>query len=339
MTQVNTINAASAGTTPDIDFDTTKAKESLAAIISAMTNKDVKVENLGNQKISEALLYAALVHKRLSEIEPDSAQRLVNNIRACTRQNIKDNNNQPLYQAVNDIMQRMVNRGRISKAQFKNIRSEALGRAQLDAKSDHIRYRKVAIVDAKSEKGNIDAVLEKAASNTAATKEEVRGMTKQIENRPTLTDAQAKTRWKLLTRFKPEDATAAVGTTTETKPTEVDPIDNITPSEAPDKNKTPSGEFDLAYYPKRDDGRLTIALPPYFSEDIHIVRILHPVTKEVLADLTHVGKSEDNRAIWKWDKPASELNIDSIYLDLTYRQGAHYGLEFDANEFFSRTYT
>lgn len=358
MTQVNGTNAVVGENATTVDFDTIKAKESLAAVLSAMTKKDITVENLGNQKISESILYAALVHKRLSEIEPDSAQRLLNNIRTRTKQNIKDNKNQPLFQAVDAIMQRMTTRGRISKVQHQNIKKDALGRAQLDAKSDHLRYKNVRVKTTTDEQGNIDAVLEKAAANSPASKKDSRLFKNRIESHPSLTNAQAKTRWKLLTNFKPEEIKLTV-TPTETKTespekSKTPPVDNIKPVDPPDAKDNLTGPADFAYYPEKYNGNLSVHIPLRYTEQVYQVRILNGLGEE-LAQLRFLGQLEkredketkdgkevtiegkDGRAVWAWDKPASELPDKEIVLELSLIDGSILEYSIKADQFYQRT--
>lgn len=344
MTSVNATNLAITTANNAEGLNTTQSKESLAAVLSALTKTDIRVDNLGNQRISEAILYAALVHQKLDQTSPKSAQYLLNNLRGKTRQNIKDLKNQPLFQAVDSLMQKMVSRGNINRNQLRNIRNEAFGRAQLDSRTDHLRHRNVVVPNKDNHSGNIEAAIARAADNSPASRQDRKDFSKHLNQHPSLTPAQARARWKLLKNFKPEEAgPVSTKATPISGDKKINPTDNIVKMPTPKISDNKSGPDELAYYPAKHNGNLSVLLPLYYTDKVSAVRILNG-NGDQLAQLSLLGRKEktddgdasDGRAIWTWDQPASKLPDKSIILELGLIDSSVYNIYLLSDQFYKR---
>lgn len=157
---------------PSIDAITT----SLSIVYSAQSKKPVPREQITElTRVNEQELYSALVHRRLEKEKPELATRYAAELKAAAdtyRTGHPDDLN--MFKVSDRLMRQYVRESKLSQADYRSIRDDAFGRAQLD--SDRTRLSAVKSEGSKDGDTPLRAVstaVKKIETNEAATSGEI----------------------------------------------------------------------------------------------------------------------------------------------------------------------
>lgn len=326
------------------DMTDTSLRTSIDLIVNTVTRRPAD----GNQPIermSEDLLFVAILHERLSAQKPEVAGRLMKELASTYQANLKQKKRQSLSQAAEGILDSMVRSGKIERSRVDSMIRTAFGKAQLDGNATTLARKAVDIVlttgSDPAQKTALDLVTERALSNERAKAKDLARFDARIEANPTLGaarfNAQRTVLDELFMKTAATTSTAAPpATTTGTPPAAIDP-ESGPPANVKTWHDIVTGSDDFVYKPEsKKDERLMVHIPVFYRERIRGVEIFNSqdqsVEKLVLAE-----QSPDGRVNFRGTKKGSELEGGG-YARLLLIEGTFVDIEIgDFREFLKRT--
>lgn len=309
MTNINSVPSTQNNTnTEDPSVQNTEAiRDSLAKVINALTGTSKSGANLANERLSEDVLYAALVHKKLGKRCAALADRYLTQLPKRYENKLDNAKRQPLYGAVDAFLNRAIRKGELSRADKNRLSRSAFGKAQLDDNASRLRRRVTDVTKGSQvEKTNVEATLEQVKANSRATRKNYKELKTRIANAPDLTPKQLKRNRSFLDAINAFDKTDE-NTTTVAKELPA-PVSTETdrPAPLPDYNQIQTAANDFVFKPKSLDGNALVQLPAELSKSI-IEMELHLSSGERIIPLYHSGFSDDGRSYFRAKEDTSAV--------------------------------
>ena len=283
--------------------------ESLIAVLSKLSGKNVTTSQLASMKFSEEILYAATVHSELKKTSPALLTTFMDELKVRYDRRVVRNDTQPIAKAINDILDNGVASKKISSSQYNHIIGTALGESQLNNSR--------ASVGNALFNGGTAKIESLTSKNKVATKEQIAQFEKSVSTlqfqAPSITRAQSANMQKIFDSLKTvkKKTPSATPTPPKTKPTKTTPTKKKTTDESgsvktttpdPTLNSTPN---DFDYRVKSEtDGHLLIRLPIGFGRDISSVE-LRDTNGKVLEEQPLKEKGSDERYYFRFSKAGS----------------------------------
>jgi len=268
--------------------------ESIAKIISAISGKAVSPADLKDQQISEDVMYAALVHQKLEESNPEVAKALLERLPKRFGKTLDNKARQPLFRAVDTIMNREITRGNLQRSDKARIVRSSFAEAQVDGKKRRLANR---TDNGRSVAGSEASEVVAKNEGKSAKRATMVAFRQRLQDRPKLGNAMHQ---HLSTRFD------NIGKSTESKaPESVSDTKGVNTDKF-DPNEIRSDKFDFVYNPaSKDTGNVNIMLPIAYSKEVQKVGIFSGDT--LVAELKFDKMGEDGRAHWIHDSPGNSL--------------------------------
>jgi hypothetical protein len=306
-------------------------KESIAKVINTLTGSEKTGAGLANERLSEDIIFTAIVHQRLTESNPKLANQLLSELSSRFGKNLRRGRRQPLFRAVDGFLQREIKNGSLARKQKREICKEAFGKAQLHGDNTRMRRRVIPVAGEEEQAqgiSNIDATLERVSEGERAARSEMRAFRNRINKRPKLTRSQAERNRTFLDQIDPPESAPIE----EKSPGETDK-----PGDLPTYNDIVTEPNELVYKPESEQGNILIQLPLYYSDQVTDVALFSKSDKELL-QLEHTGYGGDGRSYFRGDRPGKDLP-GNIYARLDLTDGTYVDIELgNANKFHRFSY-
>ena len=298
-------------------------KDSIAKVINALTDSAKEGGSLKNERVSEDILYAAIVHSKLAQKNKALASSYLTSLPKRYARLEKQRSRQPIFEATEKFLKRAVKNHNISGRQKSAICREAFGKAQLDDKQSKLKRHVVELTTPEqSPPSNIELTLSKVNGNDTATKTEYRKFRKFIENHNPLTKAQVNARKDILSEIDPE-------TPPTSSPSETDRAADL-----PSSINIRTEPWELTYKPISEKGGALVMIPVAYAEDVDEVVLMNNSSEEKIP-LTFTGKGDDGRTYFRWDQPGNSLH-GQYDIRIHFTDGEYRSFRIDPQEFFKK---
>ncbi len=300
--------------------DHSELKDSIADIINALTGSNKTGAKLQNERLSEDLLYAALLHSKLKNIDPELAKQFLTDLARSYRHNTTQNVRQPIFRAAEKALREIVKDGRLTKSEKQDLAKYAFGKAQLDDRETRLTREVKPLVnqfDEKNSRSNIEAILEKVSSNEVATGRTLTKFKDRIKDLGKLTPQQALRQRNFLDDIDPKGMPvgSSIGTTNTPASS------NKLSGDIPQPKDIQSGPDDFVFLPQDQSGNLIIHIPVSYSERVDKVT-LYAENGDKLGDLVFDGFGTDGRSQWHLEGGLGDYS-GNIYAGLHLISGAN----------------
>lgn len=274
-------------------------KQGIVDVYNKLFKTHKTVADLDASQLTEDLIYAGHALADLRKTNPRLANNMLEGLRADYRGNVKEKERQPLFRAVDEFLGEAVKKGKLTPHRRKEVTREAFGHAQLDNKTSGLGRQNYDL--ATDGKSNIDAVLEKAASGTRATLQQMREFRTRINSDKAVNPERYKLGNQALKNSIGTAPSVSAPPKSEPKPpaneapkTEA-PTPGFNPSELKPFDERTTGPDALVTVPEsRQTGNFAVYIPLVYSDQIAGVNIVDD-QGTVLDELKHLGKNEDGR--------------------------------------------
>ncbi len=303
---MTTINATQGTATPQASQTVSPTfDDSLVKVLNLLSGKKYTTKNLEKMKITEDVLYAALVYDNLRLSSPKTAKTFASEIKERFDRRTERNDRQPLAKAIDDMLDNAVDSKTLTAQSANSIIAESFGKAQLDKS-------KGALSRTARENG-IVAIKGKVATNVGATQKTAQKFETLVEKTEFIPTSAAKRQRAELTKVLksltlPKESTPVVEppkTNPPATPTP-NPLETDKAAPLPNAANTPTGPNDFVFKPSslKDGASLTI-LPTRFAGEVH--RVEYIGQSGVIESLTHTGLGDDGRRYFRSQNKAKEL--------------------------------
>lgn len=277
-------------------------KESMADMMNALVKTDKTADTIGNERMGEDFVYSALVLDQLKKTNPSLAKKFADQVKKAYKQlyNKKTREAAPLLKAVNQVLQKFVDAGKLAKKVCTTIKNVAFGKSQLDSKTAN-QKRKPTVIDKDKDKNNVEEVLDKIAGNSIATKKEVKKEEKKFEGK-----VESEKTYKRKKKFLNGLKTDPVEKPAEKKEPEPTPPSNDVKV---DETDFIGGTDDVGFRPEATDGKVSIVFPEIYSKGMNEVTQVEIVDSDgnILATGKPSDEEGDGRKIFRFDVTKDQL--------------------------------
>jgi len=264
-------------------IDTESVKDSMATMMNSLVGTDKTGDTIGNEKMGEDFVYSALVLDQLKKAEPSLAKKFAEQVKKAYKKlyNKKNRESAPLLKAVNQVLEKFVDAGKLAKNVCKTIKNVAFGKSQLDDKKAN-QKRKPTVIDNDKEKNNVEEVLDKITGNSIAKTRQVKKEEKKFEGK-----VENKKTYNRKKHFLDGLKTDPV----EAKK----PVDPIPPTPVVNETDFVGDTDDMVLRPKATDGKVSVVLPDGYSNGKDKVSevVIEDLNGNVLAE----GKLSDRQGV------------------------------------------
>jgi len=300
--------------------------DSVAKVVSAISGQQVNSADIKNQQISEDVMYAALVHQKLEESNPESAKALLERLPRRFNKVMENRARQPLFKAVDTILNREIKRGNLQRRDKARIVRSSFAEAQIDGQKRKLANR---TDNGRSVAGSeVSDVQARNEGKSAARKTMVK-FRNRLQTNPEMTDRMYQ---HLSTRFdnlkkasdgagsRPQDDTSTSSTAASSTTTSTNSTTASSGASDYDPSVLNTSKYEFVYNPAaKETGNVQILLPIAYSENVRAVAIFSG--GEQVAELTFDKIGEDGRAIWNYDKPGDSLP-DNAEVRMVFQDGS-----------------
>jgi hypothetical protein len=299
-------------------------QDSIAAVINSLTGSSKTGAGLSAERVSEDLVFASIVHQQLASIHPEIAEKFLVAISKRYSRNLDHEKRQPLFEAVDGFLSKMVRDKTISAKEKKSLVSEAFGRAQLDNRKGKLS-RRLTPLEGAGNPGDIQKVVERVSSNTAASQNVIKDFRTRLEERPEMKKNRIEFNKTVFEGIDKNLSKPAVDSPPTNAPSETD-----APAPKASEHHVPTRPNDLVYKPQSErDGLPVLMLPIRFSHGEDIVFDVSIETREGkhLMDLVESGVGEDGR---RYFRASEKLDYEGpVFLRLKFAGGGSATIDID----------
>jgi hypothetical protein len=319
---MNTISTTSSISPLAEQQESGSLRNSLSAVVSALSGRPVTSEQLTNQKISEEVLFTAQVHAQLKGESPEAADRMLQKVPRTMERNITSRKSQPLFQAVDQFLNGATRRGEINRRLKNRILRTAFGKAQLDSHTARLGRNPREISEStkgESILGNIDRALAQSETNSPISRKVLKEFQQRIQCRGEISQKRATMTNTMLDQF----ASNSTGINDET-------LVNTTPA---DYNSIATRPNELVYRPEGTGGGVQVFTPCIYTDELQGVSIVsHNGTS---LTLEHQGVMKDGRREFVSGEAGSSLS-GNVSLRLEFVDGTSALVDLGGSGVFAR---
>ena len=182
--------SAAAASFPDLPISTGDTlRSALATVLNAIDGGTRTAQSIENEPVSERQVYFALVYAKAKEINPTLGAELLKEVPRLRQALREKKAGNPLPKAIEAVLKRARREKQLASSQVHDLKSYALGRAQLDATQGHLAGRRVRLInqfDERSTSSPMEALIGKVAGNPIATRGELRSLNADLQAGPTI---------------------------------------------------------------------------------------------------------------------------------------------------------
>lgn len=304
MTQIDPTSASNS--TP-VDLSATTLDDSMLEVVSLISGKKVSADSMSKMKLSEDVLYAALVYDSLKKESPSTAKTFAKEIKERFDRRTKRNDTQPLAKSIQDILANAVKDKKLTKSKMDSVIADSLGRAQMDKKKQSLSRT--------AKNGSIEKFLTQVSNNQGASDKAVKSFETSVKKTtfqpPASSRAQRAQLDKIVRSLTDNDKSTPVKpiengtippkveTTTGTPET-----DKQSPIVDPTEEFTNSNAFVFRPQSHRDNKAL-VMLPEKYSMDTQGIQV-YDMEGHLLETLEHSGLGDDGRRYFRGSRSAME---------------------------------
>lgn len=291
-------NTAASLSRVDTETESLSTRDSIAQVINALTGSSKTAASLSAERISEDILFAALVHRSLKATAPNLADRLIAELPGSYSKQFKQRQRQPIFSGVNAILKNALQKGEITRAAKRQLIQTAFSKAQLDSKPDRLGRKPIALSGSTDRfNTNIDQVVAYSLRESGSSRHDLRSFRRRIDRRepvPTTRHRSQKRLFELIdadlftNKPQPEKTVGTVEKTSE---------------RVPDYNDIQTGPNEFVYRPCNKDGKISITLPLKWVEHVKGITLQSTDQRQAIHLPDYHLLSNDGRVEFSADHP------------------------------------
>lgn len=292
-------------------------EKSLIAVVNALAGTKKNGSNMAGIKMSEDVLYAALVYHRLKDEAPKAANGFLSELGTRFKRRIERADTQPLAKALKDTMQTAIDEKSITAKKAAAIQAEAFATAQLDKSGGALSRT--------AKKGGADAFEDRASTNSQNITEKniarFEKFTAKLDTPTFLTTSQAKRQTnqfnQIVNSFDAKEAeSTGTGSTGGSSPSTGSTKKATNEDGTPETDKAipqptvlavETAPNDMVYKPDslKNDKPL-LMLPARYADRVYFVQVANE-RNELLETINEFSRGEDGRLYVRLKIKSTEL--------------------------------
>lgn len=289
---------------------------SIAQVVGALTGKTIDIETTKTLRLTEDLLYTAIVHQRIESTVSGAGSALLTSLNGSYGKNVAAQKRQPLSGAVDTFLNSLVKKKQLTNSAKESLIRYAFGKAQLDNSKTTLARNPENPTTRKAQPSGSDTitvVFDRVAENKPATTSSIHTFADRLSNNKKLTKQQSAIQADVLQRIFPSPQSVAAPPTpiisTSQGPSETD-----SPGPIPDPRSIVTGPDDFAYKPESElDGKLVVMVPRFYRERAREGSLVALDGETEILKMKDPRYGDDQRPYFRSDRSGKEFEGGAIF--------------------------